>query len=109
MQAQQTCEYKIWYFAGFYGRAEGIRLLLTHAGVSFEENPLTLAEWPNIKPTMPFHSKTLPAIEGKDGSMHGGATRATVRYLALKYGYYPENPMQAQECDMITDYFQDVF
>lgn len=41
--------------------------------------------------------------------LKSGATRATVRYLGLKYGYYPEDPMRAQECDMIVDGFIDVF
>lgn len=41
--------------------------------------------------------------------MKGGSTRAAVRYLCLKYGYYPDDPMRAQECDMITDAYYDVF
>ena len=51
----------------------------------------------------------LPQLQGKDGVMKGGATRAAVRYLGLKYGYYPDDPMRAQECDMITDAYYDTF
>jgi len=30
-------KYRIWYFEGLYGRAEPIRLLLTHAGIPWED------------------------------------------------------------------------
>ena len=41
--------------------------------------------------------------------MKGGATRAMVRYLGIKHGYYPMDPLRAQECDMIVDAFNDLF
>ena len=41
--------------------------------------------------------------------MKGGSTRATFRYLAQKHGYYPMDPLRAQEADMIVDSYLDVF
>ena len=41
--------------------------------------------------------------------MKGGTTRAGVRYLGIKHGYYPMDPLRAQECDMIVDAYVDVF
>ena len=32
-----------------------------------------------------------------------------VRYLGLKHGYYPDDPLRAQECDMIVDAYYDIF
>lgn len=52
---------------------------------------------------------TLPQIEMPDGSMKGGATRAVMRLLGQTYGYYPQDPLEAQQCDMIVDGFQDLF
>lgn len=93
---KNTPEYRIWYFDG-YGRAEPIRLLLTHANVSWEDWPIPFKDWYHpegkLKASMPGNG--LPQLIGKDDVKKGGATRATVRYLALKYGYYPDDPMRA--------------
>lgn len=32
-----------------------------------------------------------------------------MRFAALKYGYYPDDPFQAQQNDMIVDAFADLF
>jgi hypothetical protein len=99
-------KYRIWYFEGLYGRAEPIRQLLTHAGVAFEDMGLDFIKtWPMVKSSTP--GGTLPLIEMQNGVLKGGATRATMRYLAHMYGYQPEDPMQAQQCDMIIDAYQD--
>ena len=84
---------RVWYFGGMYGRAEPIRLLLTHAGIPWEDMSIKSSDWSNLKPMVPGNS--LPLIEMKDGSMKGGATRAVVRFLSQKHGYYPDDPMQA--------------
>ena len=41
--------------------------------------------------------------------MKSGFAKAEIRYLALKYDYYPDDPFLAQQCDMITDTYSDVF
>jgi hypothetical protein len=96
-------KYRIWYFEGMYGRAEVIRLLLDHANVPYEDLGVKLGDWGMLKPMVPGQS--LPLIEMQNGHLKGGATRATMRYLSLTYGYYPDDPMQAQQCDMIVDAF----
>ena len=62
-----------------------------------------MEDWVNLKAAMP--GGTLPGLETQDGAIKAGATRATSRFIALKYGYYPEDPMRAQECDMLVDGF----
>lgn len=96
-------KYRIWYFEGLYGRAECMRLLLTHANIGWEDMPVKLGDWGMLKPCVPGQS--LPLIEMQNGHLKGGATRATMRYLSLTFGYYPDDPMQAQQCDMIVDAF----
>ena len=31
-----------------------------------------------------------------------------LRFLGMKFGYYPEDPLQAYECDMLVDHHADV-
>ena len=38
-----------------------------------------------------------------------GNSRAILRFLAQKYGYYPIDPLLAAESDMISDAHADVF
>lgn len=106
MNMKPDCMYRIWYF-DFYGRAEPIRMLLTHAGIKWEDIPVSFNIWPQFKSAVPGNS--MPQLEGADGSLKGGSTKATVRYLGIKHGYYPDDPLRAQECDMIVDTYIDVF
>ena len=39
---------KFFYF-GIYGRGEGIRMMLAHAHVQFEDVRLSMQEWPKFK------------------------------------------------------------
>lgn len=77
--------------------------MLTHAGLAWEDMGVKMGDWGLVKGMVPGGS--LPLIEMPNGAMKGGATRAVIRFLALTYGYYPDDPMQAQQCDMITDAF----
>ena len=86
---KKDSEYRIWYFP-FYGRAECMRLILTHAGCKFEDIGIPQSIWPDCKSSLPGGG--LPQLESKDGTLRGGSTRATARFLGMKYGYYPENP-----------------
>lgn len=36
-QMKQESQFRVWYFGGLYGRAEPIRLLLSHANVGWED------------------------------------------------------------------------
>ena len=44
---------KFHYFP-VYGRGEPIRMLLDHAGVKFEDNKITFADWPALKTSGKF-------------------------------------------------------
>ena len=101
MNMRPGCMYRVWMFDGFYGRGEPLRMLLTHAGIKWDEFPIPLAIWPKVKPGAP--GNTIPQLEGYDGSLKGGSTKATMRFLGIKYGYYPDDALRAQECDMIVD------
>lgn len=99
--------FKVSYFP-FYGRAEASRLLLTHKGIPFEDNVIEMQDWPAIKPTV--EGNCLPQWQNlKEGWTKGGSARAVMRFLAMKYGYYPMDPNTAQMCDMLVDGYYDVF
>ena len=66
-----------------------------------------MEKWPEIKPTV--SGGVLPQWEHRDGTFKGGQARSVMRFLGLKYGYYPDDPLRAQECDMIVDGYYDVF
>ena len=38
-----------------------------------------------------------------------GQSNSMLRYLGMKYGYYPEDPLLAYNCDMICDSYNDIF
>ncbi|RUS87281.1 hypothetical protein EGW08_004961 [Elysia chlorotica] len=47
------------------GRAELLRLILHQSGVKFEDQRVTFADWPALKPKMPFSSLPFLEIDGK--------------------------------------------
>ena len=96
-------EYKFYYF-GLHARGEPIRMLLAHAGADWEDVRVTFEEWPQLKPSMP--NGQVPCLEVNGKKM--GQSNSILRYIGMKLGYYPEDPMQAYESDMLSDAFADV-
>ena len=96
--------YKFYYF-DLYVRGEPIRMLLDQAGVEWEDKRVGFPEWPNLKPTMP--NGQVPALEMEDGTKLG-ESMAILRLLAMKHGFYPEDPMEAFRCDEMMDAYNDV-
>ena len=97
-------EYKFYYFP-LYGRGEPIRMLLTHAQVPHENIVVTFQQWPEYKPGMP--NLQMPALEMGDGKRIG-QSNAILRFLGMRHGYYPKDPMEAYKSDMLCDAFADV-
>lgn len=93
------------YFDGC-GRAEALRMMLNHAGVEFEDHRFGFDTWPSLKAGMAGNS--VPNIEYPDGTKIG-ATNAMMRMVGAKHGYYPEDPMQAYQCDFLSDLYYDYF
>lgn len=95
----------MYYFNG-YGRAEPIRLLLNHAGVQFTDKRYERKEWSDNKKNMP--GKKVPILELADGTKIGQSV-SILRFLGKKYGYYPEDPLEAHKCDYLIDCYNDKF
>ena len=92
-------EYKLYYF-GVYARAEAMRMLLSHANADWENVMVGMEEWPALKPSMP--GGVMPCLELADGTKMGQSV-SILRFLGAKHGYYPKDPKQAYEVDMLLD------
>ena len=97
-------EYTLHYF-DLYGRGETIRMLLSHAGVKFEDHRIQFNEWPGLKPTMP--NQQVPCLELPDGKKMG-QTRSILRFVGMKHGYYPTDPLLACQADSLCDGYEDI-
>ena len=53
-------------------------------------------------------NQQLPVLELQNGTKMG-QSNSILRYLGMKYGYYPEDPIASYKCDMICDEYFDVF
>ena len=101
---QPSGHFKVHYFAG-YGRAEAVRMLLTHGKIAYEE--VNYGEghnsWPEAKASGKFEFGQLPVLEGPSGKLYAQSA-ATLRYLGIKYGYYPvADPELAWRVDSTLD------
>jgi len=52
--------------------------------------------------------KKVPVLELGDGTKIGQSV-AILRFLGKKYGYYPEDPLEAHKCDYLIDCYNDKF
>mmetsp|Transcript_23863 Transcript_23863/g.18215 ORF Transcript_23863/g.18215 Transcript_23863/m.18215 type:complete len:210 (-) Transcript_23863:77-706(-) len=95
---------KLYYF-DMYGRAECMRLLMTHAKVPYEDSPVTKEIIAKMAAEGQLEFDKVPAIE-KDGKFYC-ETKAMLRFMGKKHGYYPEDPMAAWRVDSIMDALDD--
>ena len=96
--------YKFYYF-NLYVRGEPIRMMLEQSGETWEDKVITFPEWGAIKPTMP--NGQVPCLELEDGTKMGESL-ACLRFLAMKHGLYPEDPIEAAKCNEAMDYYEDL-
>jgi glutathione S-transferase len=90
--------YKLIYFDG-RGRGEICRYLLAAAGVDFEDQRLTYATWPAIKPTVPYNG--LPCLVEDDNKL--GQSLAIQHYIAQRYGLLGDTAWEAAVINMIVN------
>jgi len=97
-------QYKLSYFDA-NARAEVARLILSYNKVDFEDHRFSGAEWPAIKPDMPFGQVPVLYIDGTPLTESG----AIVRYLATEYGMNGANSLQAAYIEMISGILGDIY
>lgn len=95
--------YKLTYF-DFGGRAEPIRISFHAAGVEFEDNRLSFAEFGAMRATTRFNSVPVLEIDGAAVTQ----SNAMLRYVGKMAGLYPEDDLQALYCDEAMGAIEDL-
>jgi glutathione S-transferase len=88
---------KLYYFDFHGGRGETARLALSIGGVAFADERVKGADWPALKPSMPFGEMPVLEVDGERISQ----SNAINRYVGQLAGLYPEDPWQAAQCDEV--------
>lgn len=85
------------------GRAEVIRLILEETATPYDERRVQVAEWPALKPTLPFGQ--LPIYQ--EGDLSIVQSHAIYRYLARKHGLNGATEREHVRCDVVEEAFVD--
>lgn len=95
--------YKLTYF-DFGGRAEPIRIVLHAAGIVFEDNRISFAQFAEMRTTTRFNSVPVMEIDGVMLTQ----SNALSRYVGKMAGLYPDDGMQALYCDEVLGALEDL-
>ena len=82
---------KLYYFA-FHVRGSPVRMLLSHAGIEYEDHIIEEEKWDEYSKIMP--NNEVPALYLGDQELSGKGP-SLLRFLGKKYGYYPDDPTSA--------------
>ena len=92
------------YFDFEASRGLECRLALSVAGVEFEDRRIQRAEWPALKPTLPYGA--LPVLE-QDGRIVA-QSNAILRYVGARHGLLPSDPWVVAEHDAVLQSVEDL-
>ncbi|KAF0707822.1 hypothetical protein As57867_006515, partial [Aphanomyces stellatus] len=96
---------KLTYFDITVGRGEITRLALTIADIPFEDERVSFADWPALKPRMPFRQLPVLTVDGDTLTQDV----AIARYAGTLAGLYPSaNPLDAARVDEIVLAVEDI-
>lgn len=96
--------YKLTYFDIDGGRAEPIRIAFHTAGIDFEDNRISFAEFGEMRSGTRFNSVPVLEIDGAQISQ----SNALSRYVGKMAGLYPADNLQALYCDEVLGALEDL-
>ncbi len=96
--------YKLTYFDFDGGRAEPIRIALHSAGIAFEDERLSFAEFSEMRGSTPFNAVPVMEIDGLPVTQSNGLSR----YVGKLAGLYPQDDLQALYCDEALGALEDL-
>jgi glutathione S-transferase len=96
--------YKLTYFDIDGGRAEPIRIVLHAAGIDFEDNRISFAEFGETRSSFRFNAVPVLEIDGKQVTQ----SDALSRYFGKMAGLYPGDDVQALYCDEVLGALDDL-
>jgi glutathione S-transferase len=97
--------YKLTYFDIDGGRAEPIRIAFHAAGIAFEDNRLSFAEFGEMRGTTRFNAVPVLEIDGAAVTQ----SNAIGRYVGKMAGLYPKDDLQALYCDEVVGALEDIY
>lgn len=95
--------YKLTYFDIEGGRGEPIRIAFHAAGIEFEDNRLSVAEFSGMRGSTRFNALPVLEIDGTAITQ----SNAMCRYVGRLAGLYPGDDMQALYCDEVLGAIED--
>ncbi len=96
--------YRLTYFDLDGGRAEPIRIAFHAAGIDFEDNRISFAEFGEMRQGIRFNSVPVLEIDGASVTQ----SNALSRYVGKMAGLYPDDDLQALYCDEVLGALEDV-
>lgn len=96
--------YRLTYFDFDGGRAEPIRIAFHAAGIRFEDNRISFAEFGEMRKSTRFNSVPVLEIDGAAVTQ----SNAMCRYIGKMAGLYPEDDLQALYCDEAMGAIEDL-
>ncbi len=97
-------KYKLSYFDIDGGRAEPIRIAFHAAGIDFEDNRISFAEFSEMRSGLRFNSVPVLEIDGAQITQ----SNALSRYIGKMAGLYPADDLQALYCDEVMGALEDL-
>ena len=97
-------KYKLTYFDFDGGRGEPIRIAFHAAGIEFEDNRLSFAEFGEMRRSTRFSALPVLEIDGAEVTQ----SNAISRYVGKLAGLYPTDDLQALYCDEAMGVAEDV-
>merc|ERR1712166_1218082 len=104
-EANMQGEITLTYF-DLYGKAEAIRMLLTHSKTPFTDNRVTGDAWAAFKVSGKCANGQVPVLEVGDRCLNQSA--AILRFIGSQTGHYGPDPFDAHFADSIVDTLSDV-
>ena len=96
--------YKLTYFDFDGGRGQPIRVALHAAGIEFEDNRLSFAEFGEMRESTRFSALPVLNIDNEAVTQ----SSAILRYVGKMAGLYPADDLQALYCDEVMDAVEDL-
>lgn len=96
--------YRLTYFDVDGGRAEPIRIAFHAAGIDFEDNRISFAEFQEMRKDTRFNCVPVLEIDGAAVTQ----SNAVSRYVGNMAGLYPHDDLQALYCDEALGAIEDV-
>lgn len=95
---------KLAYFDFDGGRGEPARLALHIGGIPFEDERVSLKDWPQSRDRTPFQALPTLEVDSKVVSQSNSINR----YVGKLAGLYPKDDWQALLCDEVMDAAEEI-